>query len=963
MKVRYRALSLILSVMMVLTFMPAMAFAEDSNPSGKEVMAEGSWDADSYETEYWLPEFDPLTLSVFVDYYGDYEIEENRPALEFNWYDQDNSYLGGEDQIEVTSAGDYYCEVIERGADGEVVSSDTVSFTVHPFDEGGDDSYWWIYIEGSSKYDLDSEGGQATLSVELDYNGEMPDVTYSWTDENGDVVGGNSREITVTERGTYTCYVTDGKLNRSVTFRVVEGKHWWSVHNGQTVWINPGETGATLKVEIEFEDEYTSDLTYQWYKEYWDEEEGTDKRELIEGEDGDSIDVEETGDYYCIITDELGNSEESFFDVKERDTEGGWYVFPKDDEEDVRLSEDGEATLTVVTEYTGDEKPTLEYTWYKYNDEDDEGVEVGSGEALDVNETGNYWCSVSDGDNVKRVEFYVHEYEEEYSDLDWNVEIEDYDYFLNNGRVTITAEPYYWGEGTPTYTYQWQTGKYNEAEDYYEWTDIPGATSASYVATKGGMYMCEVKIDVNGEKDIRSAECEVFSWRILNSDTYVRVKYNTPATLEVKTDYKGSDISYQWQSYEYDEGEEDGTYVDIPGATKAKFTTENITAENEGSEYRCKVTVAGQTQYEWYEVYLDTSDYTWDWVYPDAVAKYQTHDGRELTVDYFYDEEEYRDVKNFPEDGDKIIMTSGSHTDEYIYNDEDGFVNSEGEYLYFETDIERADASSGTISAYVNSDRVRDHENKKITYKYSTELSLPVTFTTEVKSIKFEPTTISVYSEDIKETYDGHTYYELYRRNKEGGAFIEGDKLTVVFTDGTTKVFTGNKEGDLVYKNKGNTEYANPEFGDYSLRAGNNAVKLYFQGKVTTVNVFMDTPQMRADRAADAEWNGVLSSKIPAAKSVKAKAGKKRATVSWKKANKKNLKKFDKIEIQISNNKQFDRKNPLTKRFLVKKSKKNYTIKKLTKGTYYVRVRHVKGTGATKQVSKWSKPKRVKIKK
>lgn len=110
------------------------------------------------------------------------------------------------------------------------------------------------------------------------------------------------------------------------------------------------------------------------------------------------------------------------------------------------------------------------------------------------------------------------------------------------------------------------------------------------------------------------------------------------------------------------------------------------------------------------------------------------------------------------------------------------------------------------------------------------------------------------------------------------------------------------------------------------------------------------------------EWNGTLSGAIPAAKSVKAKAAKKSVKVSWKKATKKNLKKFDKVEIQVCTDKSFQRVN--TKRVEVKKSKKSATVKGLVKGkTYYVRVRDVKGSGMGKVVSKWSKVKKVKIKK
>ena len=117
-----------------------------------------------------------------------------------------------------------------------------------------------------------------------------------------------------------------------------------------------------------------------------------------------------------------------------------------------------------------------------------------------------------------------------------------------------------------------------------------------------------------------------------------------------------------------------------------------------------------------------------------------------------------------------------------------------------------------------------------------------------------------------------------------------------------------------------------------------------------------------AQKAADElkEWNGTLDTKIPAVKKAKFKAAKKKVTVNWTKANKKNLKKFTNVEVQVCKDKKFRKSN--TKRVVVKKTKKAATVKGLKKGTYYVRVRNVKGSGTGKLVSKWSKVKKLKVK-
>ena len=98
---------------------------------------------------------------------------------------------------------------------------------------------------------------------------------------------------------------------------------------------------------------------------------------------------------------------------------------------------------------------------------------------------------------------------------------------------------------------------------------------------------------------------------------------------------------------------------------------------------------------------------------------------------------------------------------------------------------------------------------------------------------------------------------------------------------------------------------------------------------------------------------------IPKAANVKAKAGKRYFTVSWKKLSAKQRKKYTATEIQYSLNKKFSS----AKTVKVSKNKTSYKASKLKKGkTYYIRVRNIKTTTGIKYVSKWSAVKKVKIK-
>lgn len=112
---------------------------------------------------------------------------------------------------------------------------------------------------------------------------------------------------------------------------------------------------------------------------------------------------------------------------------------------------------------------------------------------------------------------------------------------------------------------------------------------------------------------------------------------------------------------------------------------------------------------------------------------------------------------------------------------------------------------------------------------------------------------------------------------------------------------------------------------------------------------------------AEVKPSGVTEKKdLPSVKLTKPKGGKKKITVKWKKISKKNRKKIAGIEIQIATDPKFKK---IVKKTTAGKTKKSKTIKGLKKKrTYWVRIRAYKKTGKVKHVSKWSKPKKVRVK-
>ena len=82
----------------------------------------------------------------------------------------------------------------------------------------------------------------------------------------------------------------------------------------------------------------------------------------------------------------------------------------------------------------------------------------------------------------------------------------------------------------------------------------------------------------------------------------------------------------------------------------------------------------------------------------------------------------------------------------------------------------------------------------------------------------------------------------------------------------------------------------------------------------------------------------------------------------WKQLSKKKAKKskITHYEVWICRDKKFGIGN--TSEHMIKKSKTGVRIKKMPKGTYWVKVRAIRKVGAVKYVGKWTKPKKVVVK-
>lgn len=260
--------------------------------------------------------------------------------------------------------------------------------------------------------------------------------------------------------------------------------------------------------------------------------------------------------------------------------------------------------------------------------------------------------------------------------------------------------------------------------------------------------------------------------------------------------------------------------------------------------------------------------------------------------------------------------------------------------------------------------------------------------------MNFSPSSITVYSEDIKNPSTGR--YDLYMRNKlpaEAAQTTEDGRTSSPFADGDVITLSqGSKSYAFKYYSKFKpdeestvydifycpelSEEDNYYYGSEIILSDNArnlvpgktntvTVDLVPEEVTTTINVFVDTPQLREQRKAAAEEKlrqGTLNTKLPRLSGLKVKVGKKSATIRWKKLSKKQLKKGKPsgIEVWVCRNKDFAKGATVER--TVKKTKSSVKIK-LSKGTYYVKVRTIKKVGEVKYVGRWTKAKKFKVKK
>ena len=131
----------------------------------------------------------------------------------------------------------------------------------------------------------------------------------------------------------------------------------------------------------------------------------------------------------------------------------------------------------------------------------------------------------------------------------------------------------------------------------YQWqkdsTDIPGATKTTYTTPAttldddGSIFRCKVNNSagskISNTATLTVAE-EVIAPSIMTHPDDQSVTEGQTATFSIEA--SGTDLEYQWQK--------DST--DITGATKTSYTTPEVTLDDDGSFFRCKVSNSAGTR-------------------------------------------------------------------------------------------------------------------------------------------------------------------------------------------------------------------------------------------------------------------------------------------------------------------------------------------------------------------------------
>lgn len=206
-----RLLTILLGLAMLLSFMPAMAFAEElpEDTYAEWHIGTGDYNLVNGEAE--------LEAKLWMNDDPDMEFSPVNPT--YQWYKEDNEDEGKSDWIIIEDATDSIYTATEAGCYACVVKDGDEVQTGYFYVDAEDEEYWHIWISGDDQLEY---GKTVKLEAVIEgYSGEgtpeyqwAKDISSNEEDEyNWDYIdGATENSLVISDIGTYCCFVTiDGK--------------------------------------------------------------------------------------------------------------------------------------------------------------------------------------------------------------------------------------------------------------------------------------------------------------------------------------------------------------------------------------------------------------------------------------------------------------------------------------------------------------------------------------------------------------------------------------------------------------------------------------------------------------------------------------------------------------------------------------------------------------------------------
>lgn len=452
--------------------------------------------------------------------------------------------------------------------------------------EGGQEDY---YVQ---------PGNQATLTVNA--SGGTGNYSYEWYrhesySSSGTLIPDATGAIFTTEPITqftiYSCIIRDDQESSPVKlmFFVQIDNQLQAAAGGNGSGTINANTGAPVPLTVEAS-VCSGSIYYQWYWMKWNGSYmdwaaipgATEKTYYAQPDKLQSR-------YYCDVSDDYDSGSKSVYFTVNLDNH---LTAEANGESLVTVTSGSQATLAVNA--SASDPASISYQWniYTYHEDGTEGwVTVpGATEATwvtdSIDRNTRARCTVSDSYGSKSI------------DVTFEINIDnqlsawivgDSSFTVDAGStvsMTVSAS----AANMNSIHYQWYE-EYEGADGQWTQTLIPGATQAACTAEprhSSTVYHCLVTDDYGGRCDNIRFYVNLDNHLTVEAagDEDVSAEYGASATLEVSASATAGNIYFQWYKYEADE-EGSGTWIPVPGATEASYTTEAV---EKNTQYYCTVT-------------------------------------------------------------------------------------------------------------------------------------------------------------------------------------------------------------------------------------------------------------------------------------------------------------------------------------------------------------------------------------